>query len=93
MLHSNIELVPKIFWIKKTTAMIAAAGYRNVMCEAQKNGYDCGIHVLCNAEMLADCASKHGRMTGAPSVPSDVVEGMRPRLLRLISMLSASKRR
>ncbi|XP_013148083.1 PREDICTED: sentrin-specific protease 8 [Papilio polytes] len=27
-------------------------------CHQQSNGYDCGIHVICNTEVLAHCASK-----------------------------------
>ncbi|CAG7726839.1 unnamed protein product [Allacma fusca] len=61
-----------------------SATYQNLLCETQRNGYDCGIHVLCNAEKIADAASKYGRIQGVQTATSDFVAGMRNHLIRLI---------
>lgn len=30
----------------------------------QKNGYDCGIHVLCNVDLIAEYCAKYNRVEG-----------------------------
>ncbi|KAF2893612.1 hypothetical protein ILUMI_12561 [Ignelater luminosus] len=57
------------------------------MCLQQTNGYDCGIHVLCNAENIADHASRYRRIEGCPVVDRESVLTKRSEILDLISSL------
>ncbi|KAF5291579.1 hypothetical protein FQR65_LT01892 [Abscondita terminalis] len=58
------------------------------MCLQQSNGYDCGIHVICNAEHIADYATRHHKIEGCPSLSQDLVLSKRTHLLNLISELT-----
>lgn len=31
-------------------------------CQQQSNGYDCGVYVICNTELLANYAKNHGEI-------------------------------
>lgn len=58
-------------------------------CLQQRNGYDCGIHLLCNTELLADFASKYLKINDCPLVQNgyEYIESSRSRLLDLICLL------
>lgn len=50
----------------------------------QKNGYDCGIHVLCNVDMIAEYCAKHNRVEGCGLVKQAEVVKKRVEVLNLI---------
>lgn len=53
----------------------------------QTNGYDCGIHVLCNTENLANFALKYRKIEGCPLVERENVYNKRREILDLIKKL------
>ncbi|XP_050508908.1 sentrin-specific protease 8-like [Diabrotica virgifera virgifera] len=59
----------------------------NVPCLQQTNGYDCGVHLLCNAEQLASYAGHYGRLTGCPKLTHEKVNSMRWEILDIIDRL------
>ena len=62
--------------------------FREPLCLQQTNGYDCGIHVLCNVEHIAAYACTHNKIEGCSLVNEDLVQSKRTNLLNLISDLS-----
>lgn len=59
-------------------------------CLQQSNGYDCGVHVLCNAEHVANFALRHGRVSGCPNVDEAIVHNKRVEFLNLIRRLKGA---
>lgn len=50
----------------------------------QKNGYDCGIHVLCNVDLIAEYCAKYNRVEGCGLVKQAEVIKKRVEVLNLI---------
>ncbi|XP_056648548.1 sentrin-specific protease 8-like [Diorhabda sublineata] len=63
---------------------------QNMPCLQQTNGYDCGVHVLCNAEQLASYASHYGRVTGCPKLTPETVIAKRWEILDIIERLTGT---
>ncbi|XP_066259655.1 sentrin-specific protease 8-like [Euwallacea similis] len=63
--------------------------FEEVSTLQQNNGYDCGIHVLCNTEQLASYASHYGRLKGCPKVTLEQVQRKRLEILSIIERLRA----
>ena len=57
----------------------------------QGNGYDCGVHVLCNAEHCARHFMLYGRANGLEMLDQATVKGMRARIPALAQELSQAK--
>lgn len=60
-------------------------------CLQQNNGYDCGIHLLCNAEMAANYCTEFYRIMGCPKVELDDVAGKRNEILQIIDKLKGRR--
>lgn len=58
------------------------------MCLQQSNGYDCGIHVICNAENIAEYATRNHKIEGCLPLSQDLVLNKRANMLNLISELT-----
>lgn len=58
----------------------------------QNNGYDCGIHVLCNTEQLASYAGHYGRLKGCPKITPEQVQRKRREILSIIDKLKNTHR-
>lgn len=56
-------------------------------CLEQTNSYDCGIHVLCNAENIAHYVVKTNRVDGVSQLTKNVVAGKRADILNIIKEL------
>jgi sentrin-specific protease 8 len=54
----------------------------------QANGYDCGIHVLCNVDLIADFCAKYKRVKGCGKVGACSVATKRAEVLHLIQSLT-----
>lgn len=63
------------------------SAFNEPICLQQTNGYDCGIHVLCNAENIAEYAQKHDKIEGCPVLCPDLVRTKRAEILGLIQTL------
>lgn len=62
----------------------------SIPCLQQTNGYDCGIHVLCNAEQLANHAIHHKKIITCPQLVSESVKIKRKQILGVIEQLKGS---
>ncbi|XP_069696681.1 sentrin-specific protease 8 [Periplaneta americana] len=54
----------------------------------QANGYDCGIHLLCNVDLIADFCTKYDKVKGCGKVSEYHVATKRTEVLDLIENLS-----
>lgn len=55
----------------------------------QNNGYDCGIHVLCNVDLVLKQIDNTGKVEGCDIVDQSSVNTKRTDLLNLINKLKA----
>ncbi|KAJ8898250.1 hypothetical protein PR048_003610 [Dryococelus australis] len=58
--------------------------YQEVVTLQQENGYDCGIHLVCNAEHLARFCAVDGKIKDCGKVLQSAIGEMRNSLLNLI---------
>lgn len=91
MSPSNEEHCEKFVHKIKKYLNVDDASVRDGYCLTQTNGYDCGIHVLCNAENVANFIRTRGLVSGAPLVANSVVEGKRGDILEIIKKLQTSE--
>jgi len=61
--------------------------YEEVPSLQQNNGYDCGIHVLCNTEQLASYANHYCKLRGCPKITPTQVLNKRLDILEIIEKL------
>lgn len=59
----------------------------NALCLQQSNGYDCGIHVICNTEHLAHHASFYQQIKNYPQLKPESINTKRSEILRIIDQL------
>ncbi|XP_030374515.1 sentrin-specific protease 8-like [Scaptodrosophila lebanonensis] len=65
------------------------AKFRPTRCLQQVNGYDCGIHVICMTDHIADYVNRYDAVEGLPLLHIDTVKAKRAELLQLISSLGS----
>ncbi|XP_037042387.1 sentrin-specific protease 8 [Bradysia coprophila] len=70
---------------------VDAVVLRAAHCLAQTNGYDCGVHVLCNAENIAHHVVSKGSVDGVSKVTNDSVKRMRADIIDIINKLQTEK--
>ncbi|KAL3273836.1 hypothetical protein HHI36_015263 [Cryptolaemus montrouzieri] len=58
-------------------------------CLQQNNNYDCGVHVLCNAEHIIQFATRFGTVEGCPIIDQRVVSGFRKKMLDIVMNMVA----
>lgn len=64
------------------------SGYlENVSSLQQTNGYDCGIHVLCNAEQIANYAIANKKIKTCPKLNPELVKTKRSEIFEIIMHL------
>ncbi|KAK9883794.1 hypothetical protein WA026_001989 [Henosepilachna vigintioctopunctata] len=62
-------------------------------CLQQNNNYDCGVHVLCNAEHIIQFISRSNTVEGCPLLDIGTVAGFRRKMLEIImKIIEKSKR-
>lgn len=81
-----------VYLSKKLLKYLGLQSYSNYAegpCLQQRNGYDCGIHLLCNAELLAEFALKYFKINGCPLIQKgyEYIDTSRSRLLNLVYSL------
>lgn len=62
---------------------------RPAHCLEQSNGYDCGIHVLCNAENIAHHIVNKNRVDGVSQLTTNLVARKRGDILNIIKELQS----
>ncbi|KAH8325457.1 hypothetical protein KR074_004537, partial [Drosophila pseudoananassae] len=80
---NSMELMNKI----KELLGVRQAKFRPMRCLQQANGYDCGIHVICMTDHIADYLNRYEVIEGLPSLHIDTVKAKRTELLKLILSL------
>ncbi|XP_030379679.1 sentrin-specific protease 8-like [Scaptodrosophila lebanonensis] len=80
---TSIELMNNV----KDVLDMRQARFRPMRCLQQSNGYDCGIHVICMADQIADYVNRYESVDGLPPLQLDVVKAKRSDLLKLIHSL------
>jgi len=82
--------------VSKLSSFTAAAPFSNhPSCGRQENGYDCGCHVLRNAELISEFVAGRGTSimcTSCPTSSPEEAAEMRPKLVALINKLKESNR-
>ncbi|CAG9788717.1 unnamed protein product [Diatraea saccharalis] len=68
----------------------ASINFVNKECLQQSNGYDCGIHVICNTERLADWAHKYGQIESCDMLYKINPSVKRKEIINIIHNLSDS---
>lgn len=63
------------------------AQVRPVRCLQQANGYDCGIHVICMTDNIADNVNRYECVEGSGPLHHDTISAKRSDLLKLIQSL------
>lgn len=63
-----------------------------INCLQQNNGYDCGVHLLCNAEEAAHHCTQFYRIMGCPKIETDTVLRKRNDILLIIAELASKFR-
>jgi len=58
-------------------------------CEIQENSYDCGLHTICNAQIISDYVIKSGGLNGVHTAKASIASNMRKNLLELIEDLAS----
>ncbi|KAJ8942026.1 hypothetical protein NQ318_002780 [Aromia moschata] len=84
-----VELAEKVL---KYMSLPYQGRFENMPCLQQNNGYDCGVHVLCNTEHLASYACHYGRIRGCPKLTYDAVREKRWEILDIIQRLKGKHR-
>lgn len=59
-------------------------------CLQQSNCYDCGIHLICVTDQVAQYARRTGRVSGTPSIPHEQVSRKRREILEIIRELGGA---
>ncbi|XP_043643442.1 sentrin-specific protease 8 isoform X2 [Drosophila teissieri] len=80
---NSLELMNKI----KELLGARLAKFRPMRCLQQANGYDCGIHVICMTDHIADYLNRYEVIDGLPTLHIDTVKAKRTELLKLILSL------
>ncbi|KAH8416726.1 hypothetical protein KR222_000282, partial [Zaprionus bogoriensis] len=80
---SSLELVNNI----KEALDMQHARFRSTRCLQQGNDYDCGIHVICMADQLADYVNRYDSVDGVQPLHQDVIKAKRNQLIKLVASL------
>lgn len=77
------KFIPRI----KSYLNVGTVLFRKAHCLAQSNGYDCGIHVLCNAENIARHIVSRNKVEGVSQLSNSIVARKRADILDIIKEL------
>ncbi|XP_041781416.1 sentrin-specific protease 8 [Anopheles merus] len=85
--NANAEYARQLVAVLKRALHCPDALLRTGDCLQQSNGYDCGVHVLCTVDAVAQQIRKSGRIEGVRSARYDVIRSKREELLGIILTL------
>lgn len=74
----------KLIEIMKKALGITEAQSISGECLQQSNCYDCGIHVICNAEQVLRHICKSGKVQGVKKIPPMIINTKREDILQII---------
>ncbi|XP_034477284.1 sentrin-specific protease 8-like [Drosophila innubila] len=85
--NNNTEVAMELMNRVKELLGVRQAKFRPMRCLQQANGYDCGIHVICMTDHIADYINRYEVIEGLPLLHTDTVKAKRADLLKLILSL------
>ncbi|EDW10602.2 sentrin-specific protease 8 [Drosophila mojavensis] len=88
--NSNTATSVKLMNRVKDFLGMRLAKFCPMRCLQQANGYDCGIHVICMTDHIADYVSRFEMINGLPGLHIETVKAKRAELLKLILSLGGS---
>lgn len=80
----NLENCKHLVKVLKPALNCVEADFENVKCLQQNNGYDCGIHVICNVDVISNHVVKHLKVQGAHQLKNQVIRFKREEILDVI---------
>lgn len=75
----------------KSYLNVGSVSLRKAHCLTQTNGYDCGIHVLCNAENIAHHIVSKNKVDGVSQLSNNLVVRKRADILDIVEDLQKPK--
>lgn len=84
---SNEKQCEKFIRRIKNHVNVGTVTLRAAHCLQQQNGYDCGVHVLCNAENIAEHIVSKNRVDGVSQLSDNLVARKRADILDIIKDL------
>uniref|UniRef100_A0A182P0U1 Ubiquitin-like protease family profile domain-containing protein n=1 Tax=Anopheles epiroticus TaxID=199890 RepID=A0A182P0U1_9DIPT len=85
--NANGSYARQLVAVLKRALHCPDAQLRTGDCLQQSNGYDCGVHVLCTVDTVAQQIRKTGRIEGVRSARYEVIRSKREDLLGVILRL------
>uniref|UniRef100_A0A182N3E4 Ubiquitin-like protease family profile domain-containing protein n=1 Tax=Anopheles dirus TaxID=7168 RepID=A0A182N3E4_9DIPT len=82
--NANAEYARHLVTVLKRALCCPDAQLRTGDSLQQSNGYDCGVHVLCTVDAVAQQIRKSGKIEGVRSARYDVIRSKREELLGMI---------
>lgn len=80
----NLENCQHLVKVLKNALNCVEADFENVQCLQQNNGYDCGIHVICNVDVISTHAVKHLKVKGTHQLKNMIIKCKREEILDVI---------
>lgn len=87
---SNSSSCSKLVKILKSCLNCKTAELNNVQCLQQNNCYDCGIFVLCHADIVCQTAMKEGNLRNVKKLQPQKVHLKRNEIVQIIQNLAAA---
>lgn len=82
-LHASNQFVHRI----KDTLSCHICQIKPVKCLQQTNGYDCGVHVMCMTDNIADNINRFECVEGVEPLHQDIISAKRSDIVKLIQSL------
>lgn len=86
--NSNKDIVQKFVSHIKGALNLPNSQMSSIRCLQQTNSYDCGIHVLCMTDKIADYVNRYECVEGVEQLRHDTISAKRGEILKLITTLS-----
>lgn len=83
----NLQTCKQLVNVLKPALNCTEADFENVKCLQQNNGYDCGIHVICNVDVISLHAVKKLKVQGSDQLKNMVIKCKRDEILDVIREL------
>ncbi|XP_044760560.1 sentrin-specific protease 8-like [Coccinella septempunctata] len=81
---------------QKLAAYLGKSFHESVIeasCLQQNNNYDCGVHVLCNAEHIINYAARNRTVEGCPILDQGTVNGFRRKMFDIVMDIGAKSKK
>lgn len=80
----NLENCKYLVKVLKSALNCIEADFENVKCLQQNNGYDCGIHVICNVDVISSHVVRDLKVKGVHHLKNTAIKCKREEILDVI---------